>query len=77
MDVKEIGSYEERVYYTYNKSDLKAIVAGEYNNYDKMVKRIQNDGDISKRQKTTILEGISILKESIEKINYYIHNKKV
>lgn len=76
VDVKEIGSYEERVYYTYNKSDLKAIVAGEYNNYDKMVKRIQNDGDISKRQKTTILEGISILKESIEKINYYIHNKK-
>lgn len=72
VNVLNDGTYDERVYYTYNVSDLKAIIANEYENYEKMINRINNDYDISKRQKETILKGISKLKASIENINSYI-----
>lgn len=75
VNVKDTGTYDERVYYTCNVADLKAIIANKYENYEKMINRIRNDSDISKRQKTTILEGICKLKESIESMNSYMNVK--
>lgn len=72
VNVKNNGSYDERIYYTYNVNDLKAIINDEYADAEKIINRIQNDKDISKRQKSTILEGIRVLKQSIEKNNQYI-----
>lgn len=75
VNVKDNGTYEERIYYTYNVSDLRAIVADKYEDFEKMISRIENDSDISKRQKSTIIYGVGKLKDSIEQINFLI--KKV
>lgn len=75
VDVKDTGTYDERIYYTYNINDLRAIIADGYEDYEKIVTRIEKDSDISKRQKETILDGINKLKESIENINKYIKKK--
>lgn len=72
VNVKNNGSYDERIYYTYNTIDLKAIVNDEYNDVEKIVNRIQNDKDISKRQKSTLIVGINTLKQSIDNINKYM-----
>lgn len=72
VNVKNNGSYDERIYYTYNVIDLKAIIDDKYIDAEKIVNRIQNDKDISKRQKSTIIEGINTLKQSIENINKYM-----
>ena len=63
------GSYEERVYYYYNVCDMKAIIAGEYTNYEKLLKRLNTDEGISSRQHITIIEGIERLKRDIEVMN--------
>lgn len=75
VNVKDTGTYDERIYYVYNVNDLKAIITDKYENYEKMVARIENDVDISKRQKETILEGISKLNKSIANMNSYIRKK--
>lgn len=72
VNVKNNGSYDDRIYYTYNVIDLKAIINDEYTDVNNIVNRIQNDNDVSERQKNTIIEGINILKKSIESINKYI-----
>lgn len=72
VNVKNNGNYDERIYYTYNVIDLKAIIDDKYIDAEKIVNRIQNDKDISKRQKSTIIEGINILKQSVENINKYM-----
>lgn len=51
VNVKNNGNYDERIYYTYNVIDLKAIIDDKYIDAEKIVNRIQNDKDISKRQK--------------------------
>lgn len=38
----------------------------------KIVSRVQNDADISIRQKSTIIDGIKKLKQSIETIKKYV-----
>lgn len=75
VNANEIGTYEDRVYYTYNLNDLKAIIEGGYLDYEKMIDRITQDTDISKRQKETITKGMRQLKESMEKMNYCIGDK--
>ena len=75
VNVKDNGTYDERIYYTCNTSDLKAIIADKYEDYEKMICRIETDSDISKRQKSTIIEGIKKLKESIEQVNFYMNIK--
>lgn len=62
------GEYYDRVYYTYNVNDLRSIVNGEYIDYEKVVNRLQNDKDISIRQKTTIINGITKLKTDLENL---------
>ncbi len=57
VNVKNSGNYDERIYYKYNKIDLKAIINDEYIDVEKTVSRIQNDKDISKRQKNTLISG--------------------
>ena len=69
VNVKNSGNYDERIYYKYNKIDLKAIINDEYIDVEKTVSRIQNDKDISKRQKNTLISGINTLKQSIDNIN--------
>lgn len=69
---KNSGSYDEHIYYTCNVADLKAIINDAYINAEEIVNRIQNDRDISKRQRSTIVGGINTLKKSIENINRYI-----
>lgn len=66
------GSYDERIYYTYNTIDLNAIINDKYDDVDKIVSRVQNDADISIRQKSTIIDGIKKLKQSIETIKKYV-----
>ena len=72
VSVKNSGSYDERIYYTYNIIDLNAIINDEYIDVEKIVNRIQNDKDISKRQKSTLIAGINTLKQSIDNINKYV-----
>ena len=72
VNVKNSGNYDERIYYKYNKIDLKAIINDEYIDVEKTVSRIQNDKDISKRQKNTLISGINTLKQSIDNINKYM-----
>jgi len=69
VNVKNSGNYDERIYY---KFDLKAIINDEYIDVEKTVSRIQNDKDISKRQKNTLISGINTLKQSIDNINKYM-----
>ena len=76
MDAMMNGTYTERIYYTYNKADLRAIINNTYADYNFMVERIKTDSDVTKRQKETILEGISKLKITIEKIQNYINSNK-
>lgn len=71
-DAQSNGSYDERIYYTYNVIDLKAIINDEYIDIEKLADRIQNDKDISKRQKSTIIAGMYTLKQNIENINQYM-----
>lgn len=72
VNVKNSGNYDERIYYKYNKIDLKAIINDKYIDVEKTVSRIQNDKDISKRQKNTLILGINTLKQSIDNINKYM-----
>ena len=72
VTVKDNGNYDERIYYTYNVIDLKAIINDGYIDAKKIIKRIQNDKDISKRQKSTIISGITTLEQSIQSINKYM-----
>ena len=69
---KNSGSYDEHIYYTCNVADLNAIINDAYINAEEIVNRIQNNRDISKRQRSTIVGGINTLKKSIENINRYI-----
>lgn len=46
VNVKNSGNYDERIYYKYNKIDLKAIINDEYIDVEKTVSRIQNDKKI-------------------------------
>lgn len=69
VNVKDTGTYDERIYYTYNKIDLQAIVDDKYKDLEKIIQRIQIDSGVSKRQKNTIVDGINSLKESIDQIN--------
>ena len=43
VNVKNNGNYDERIYYTYNVIDLKAIIDDKYIDAEKIVNRIQND----------------------------------
>lgn len=74
MDVsaKHAGDYDDRIYYYYNANDLRSIVSGEYQNYEKVCTRLENDLDISKRQKETITNGISKLKDDLYTIESLI-----
>ena len=65
VNVKNSGNYDERIYYKYNKIDLKAIINDEYIDVEKTVSRIQNDKDISKRQKNTLISGIKGVSQSL------------
>ena len=69
-DALKDGSYEERVYYYYNVCDLKAIVAGEYSNYEKLQERLNSDEGISIRQRNTIKIGIEKLYNDIAEMNH-------
>ena len=62
------GEYDDRVFYSYNVNDLRSIVSGEYIDYEKIINRLQNDADISIRQKTTIINGITKLKNDLESL---------
>lgn len=65
MTVNANGSYEQRVYYKYNKQDLLAIIQGQYTDFDESLQFLNNP-DISERQKTTIKIGIKKLQNDID-----------
>lgn len=69
VSASKSGRYEERVYYYYNVCDMKAIIAGEYSNYEKLVKRLETDDSITTRQRITIKEGLERLNHDIAKMN--------
>lgn len=73
VNVKNNGNYDELIYYKYNIIDLKAIINDKYDESEKIILQIQNDNDISKRQKSTIIDGINRLQQSIEIIKNYIN----
>lgn len=70
VSAAQSGSYEERVYYYYNVCDMKAVIAGEYTNYEKLLKRLDTDGSINPRQRITIKEGLEKLNRDIEAMNF-------
>lgn len=61
------GNYEQKLYYFFNKNDLKAIISGDYNSCLTSLDRL-NDNDISQRQIKTIKEGAQKLSEDIKKM---------
>lgn len=63
------GTYEERVYYYYNSCDMKAIIAGEYKDYEKLMKRLDMDDSITTRQRITIKKGLERLSHDISQMN--------
>ena len=73
VNVKNNGNYDELIYYKYNIIDLKAIINDKYDESEKIILQIQNDNDISKRQKSTIIDGINKLQQSIEIIKNYMN----
>ena len=66
MTVNTNGTYEQRVYYKYNKQDLLAIIQGQYTDFDKLLHSLIIDSDISERQRATIEIGIKKLQEDID-----------
>ena len=66
MTVNTNGTYEQRVYYKYNKQDLLAIIQGQYTDFDKLLHSLIIDSDISERQRATIETGIKKLQEDID-----------
>lgn len=55
----ECGSYEQRMYWYYNRYDLTSIINGEYANFDEELDRMLTDNDLTARQKDTILNGLT------------------
>lgn len=74
MDVtaKRSGTYDNQLYYRYNVNDLRSIVSGEYQDYEKVSRLLKEDKDVSKRQKETILNGINKLKDDLETVEALI-----
>lgn len=66
----EINSltFEERLYYRYNKIDLEAIINDGYPDYDNILSQISSNKDMTLLQRETLLQGINKLHESLEKI---------
>lgn len=58
-------NYEQRIYAYYNRYDLQSIVNGEYIDYELEINKIRNNLEITKRQKETLLKGISKAKEDL------------
>jgi hypothetical protein len=69
MLAKRSGSYEQRFYYYYNVCDLKAIIDGEYVNFEQLIVRLKSEHDISLRQRETIQCGIEKLHSDIIEMN--------
>lgn len=69
MQAKRSGSYEQRFYYYYNVCDLKAIIDGEYVNFEQLISRLKSEHDISLRQRETIQCGIEKLHSDIIEMN--------
>ena len=67
MTAVDTGSYDERVYYRYNLHDLKSIINGEYINFDRMIRLLADDNDISELQRNVITQGITKLKDDIDR----------
>lgn len=61
------GTYSQRLYYYYNKQDLKAIVDGKYTNIDNILISIDNK-DTTLRQKETLKNGIKKLSADLDKM---------
>lgn len=61
-------SFEERLYYRYNKNDLEAIINDGYSDYDNLISQISTNEDMSLLQKRTLLQGINTLHDNLIKI---------
>ncbi len=61
-------SFEERIYYRYNKTDLDAIINDGYTDYDNIISQISTNVEISLLQKDTLLQGIKSLNGSLIRI---------
>lgn len=61
-------SFEERVYYQYNKTDLEAIINDVYTDCDNIISQISTNTEVSLLQKDTLLRGIKSLNESLTRI---------
>ena len=60
------GDYEQKIYYFFNKNDLKSLISGDYNRCVASLDRL-NDKDITQRQVKTIKDGSQKLSEDIKK----------
>lgn len=65
------GNYEQKLYYYFNKNDLKAISNGDGESCIESLKKL-NDNEISERQVKTISEGVKRLSEDIIKMEELI-----
>lgn len=64
--VMNTGTYQEQVYYKYNKKDLEAIVNGAYNNYEHELQNLIDNNQITIRQKDTIRLGMQSFKNDLD-----------
>lgn len=61
------GDYEQKLYYFFNRNDLKALISGDFNKCLTSLDRL-NDNDVSQRQAQTIKEGSQKLCKDIKKM---------
>lgn len=73
MSVMQCGSYEERIYYTYNINDLKSIIKCEYINYESIMHNLEVNEEISTMQKNVITTGITKLRDDLITISKIIN----
>ena len=63
--VSELGNYEQRIYWYYNKYDLKSIINGEYANFETELNQILANNDLTARQKDTLFNGLNKSKKDL------------
>ena len=72
MSVIRQGTYEERIYYFYNRNDLLSISLGEYQKFCQCIQNIKSDKEISLRQRDTLISGISKLNADLIELSKII-----
>ena len=74
VNAKYKYNFEQLFYYENNLNDLYAIINDKYIDEESIINNINNNNEITTRQKDTVIKGIIQLKSDINIIYKLIHN---